>query len=549
MTDTTALADELLGVLLGADPVGATVTGVPGYDERLPDHSEAAEFATRDAALDIARRAAALTPDTADDRVTAAVIKERAESCAAEIEARTVEHSIAESIFAPAAAMLTILPMVPATTDDQGEAYLTRLAGLPQFLDGLAERHRAGVASGRLPVANLVASTIGQFDRYLADPAADPLLRPQGGAEFDRRRRALLADVVHPAYARYRTVLADELAPHGRPEDRPGLCHLPDGDAAYAALAKVHTTTDRTPDELHETGLALIDALDREYAELGGRVFGIARPADVFARLREDPELRWGSGDELLDTARTTIERAERAAPDWFGIVPEQHCTVEAVPAAEAPGAVAAYYLPPALDGSRPGIYFANTHRAGERFRYILEATAFHEAVPGHHFQLCLAQGLDRLPLLRRLVTVTAYAEGWGLYTERLAEEMGLYSDDIARFGMLTLDSMRAGRLVVDTGLHANGWTRQQAIDFLQARTPMSPVEIVAEVDRYIAVPGQALAYMVGRLEIQRLRADAEAALGSRFDIRAFHDLVLGGGSLPLAVLAGVVDRWVAAHP
>jgi uncharacterized protein (DUF885 family) len=216
------------------------------------------------------------------------------------------------------------------------------------------------------------------------------------------------------------------------------------------------------------------------------------------------------------------------------------------VPENEAPGAPMAYYVWPSLDGQRPGIYFANTDRATERDRFVSEVTAFHEAVPGHHFQITIAQELAHLPMFRRLVMPNAYAEGWGLYTERLAEEMGLYSGDVYRLGMLAMDSMRAGRLVVDTGMHAKGWSRAQAVAYLRENTPMADLDINNEVDRYIAYPGQALSYMVGRLEIQRVRRAAEESLGSRFDIRAFHDVVLGNGPLPLAVLDEVVTRWSA---
>jgi uncharacterized protein (DUF885 family) len=219
---------------------------------------------------------------------------------------------------------------------------------------------------------------------------------------------------------------------------------------------------------------------------------------------------------------------------------------LEPVPAADAPGAPAAYYLEPTVDGKRSGTYYANTYQATERFRHTAEVIAFHEAIPGHHFQISTALGLTELPLLRRIVGFTAYVEGWGLYTERLAQEMGLYSDDIALLGMVAMDSLRAGRLVVDTGLHAKGWSRQQAIDYLRENSPLPLLEIESEVDRYIAYPGQALSYMVGRLELQRLRREAAEALGSRFDIRQFHDLVLGVGSLPLNVLDAVVSRWVA---
>jgi len=220
---------------------------------------------------------------------------------------------------------------------------------------------------------------------------------------------------------------------------------------------------------------------------------------------------------------------------------------VQPIPAVEAPHAPAAYYVHPSLDGQRPGTYFANTDRPQQRDRFLSEVIAFHEAVPGHHFQLTIAQELTHLPLLRRTAGVTAYIEGWGLYTERLADEMGLYSSDLDRLGMLAMDSLRAGRLVVDTGIHARGWSRQQAVSYLREHTPVSGLDIGNEVDRYIGYPGQALSYMVGRLEIQRMRAAAERRLGDRFDIRGFHDVVLGGGPLPLTVLAGVVSGWAAS--
>jgi uncharacterized protein (DUF885 family) len=307
----------------------------------------------------------------------------------------------------------------------------------------------------------------------------------------------------------------------------------------------MHTTTTRTPEELHQTGLDVIAALADEYAELGSKVFGTGDQREIFRRMTTDPELRWNNADELLAAAMRTVERAEEAAPAWFGRLPSQRCKVEPVPAAEAPSAPTAYYMIPSLDGTRPGIYFANTHEAHRRDRFTSQVIAFHEAVPGHHFQLSLAQELTHLHLIRRVAPLIAYAEGWGLYTERLADEMGLYSTDLDRLGMLAMDSLRAGRLVVDTGIHAKGWSREQAIRYLRDNTPLSDLEIAGEVDRYIGYIGQALSYMVGRLEIQRLRALAESRLGGRFDIRAFHDLVLGGGSLPLNVLDGVVVRWI----
>ncbi|QFZ16677.1 DUF885 domain-containing protein [Saccharothrix syringae] len=539
MATTAELADELLDLIFRNSPVGATVVGVTGYDHLLADHSRAAEESQRALALDIAERARALPAD--DDPVTRAVVVQQAGALVDWLDARQVEYTVTDLYVAPASEALTVLPMTVPSGPDSEQAYLDRLAAIPTYLRTVAERHLEGAAAGRTPVRHLVDNAVAHLDRYLG-AAEDPLARPQGGEAFTARRDRLLASVVRPAVAAYRDVLAS-LA--GRPEDRVGVGLLPGGEEVYAALTRFHTTTSRTPEELHRTGLDLVAALAEEYAEVGERVFGTGDVAEVFRRMRTDPELRWGSAEELLGAAREAVARAEGAAPRWFGRLPGQVCRVEPVPEADAPGQPMAFYAPPSLDGARPGTYFANTHRVEERFRYQAEATAFHEAVPGHHFQFCLAQQLTELPALRRFAVVNAYTEGWGLYTERLADEMGLYSSDVARLGMLALDSMRAGRLVVDTGLHAHGWSRQRAVDYLLEHTPMARVEVENEVDRYIAAPAQALSYMVGRLEIQRLRAAAEGALGGRFDVRAFHDLLLGGGPLPLAVLDDVVTAWV----
>jgi uncharacterized protein (DUF885 family) len=548
------LADDLFQVALDRAPLELTVAGVRDRDDQLTDFSEAGEAAVRDRLLAIGAHAGAIDSSglNRSQRVNVWAMQQMAVSMADLLSTRQVEIEITDSLFAPAIRLLSLLSMVSITAPEHAEAYLTRLAAVPRALAQIAERHRAGVAAGRTPVRRLVDAAVGQVDRHLAAPD-DPLTglppAPDSGvdiARFTAERDRIVTDEVRPALARYRDVLATEIAPHGRPEDRAGLCWLPGGEEHYATAVRVHTTTDHDPADLHRTGLDVIEALAAEYAEIGGRLFGTTDGGEIRARLRTDPSLRWRDGQAMIAAAREAIERAERAAGSWFGVLPSQGCTVEAVPEHEAPGAPAAYYRPPALDGSRPGIYFVNTDQADQRGRATYEAVAFHEAVPGHHFQLTRQQELTDLPLVRRLGGFTAYSEGWGLYAERLADEMGLYSDDLARLGMLSEDSMRAARLVVDTGLHAMGWSRAQVVEFLQANTATPAVEVETEADRYIAAPGQALSYMVGRLEIQRIRAEAEQRLGARFDIRAFHDTVLGSGPLPLTVLDQVVGDWVA---
>jgi uncharacterized protein (DUF885 family) len=545
-----ALAEELLVAGFTTDPFDASLVGVPGYDDKLPEHTEAGEAAAVTRAEDIATRAAAIDPSTLDDEdtVTRAVVEKLARSSIDRLNAKSVEYTITGLFISPPSQLISAVPLLVHSDTTKARDFLTRLRAIPEYLATVADRNRAGVAAGRLPVERLINSSIAFLDRFLAAPDTDPFMRqpfPEGADDLAAERQRLVTDVVRPAIAAYRAFLADEMLTHGRPDERPGLCWLPGGDAIYAGLAKSHTTTDHTPEELHQTGLDIMARLRDEYAEIGSRVFGTTDQQEIFRRMTSDPELRWNDGDELLAAAVRAVERAGEAAPQWFGRLPSQPCKIEPVPEAEAPSAPTAYYMIPSMDGSRPGIYFANTYQAEERNRFTSEVIAYHEAIPGHHFQLSLAQELTHLPLLRRGFPINAYAEGWGLYTERLADEMGLYSGDVDRLGLLAMDSLRAGRLVVDTGLHAKGWSRQRAIDYLRENSPVADLEIANETDRYIAYAGQALSYMVGRLEIQRIRAQAEERLGSRFDIRAFHDVVLGGGSLPLGVLDDVVTRWV----
>jgi uncharacterized protein (DUF885 family) len=547
MTTVTALADELLALLHHESPLTASVLGIREYDHRLPDLSAQADLAHKARAEYIAQRATAI-PDGLDeqDSVTRAVVVQQAMALVARVDAKLIEHTVAFTLTAPAGALLHSLPLLRPEGADAERAYLTRLTTIPSYLAEAAERHRAGIAAGRLPLAYLGRAAVSALDRYLADPDGDPFREPALSRSRAAERDKILKDVVRPAFVRYRDVVDTEVVPRGRPPEKPGLCWLPDGEAVYAALSREHTTTERTPDDLHQTGLDLIEKLADEYVEIGSRAFGATTVGEVHDRLRTDPALRWRSPEEVLTVARNAVERAERTAPGWFRRVPAVRCVVEPVPDTEAPR-VTAYYVRPALDGSRAGTYFTNTYRAEERDRFTAEAVAFHEAVPGHHFQLALAQDMEGLPPLRRLAGITAHIEGWALYAERLAEEMGLYSGDIARLGLLAEDSARAARLVVDTGLHARGWSRQQAVDFLRSHTLLSEVDVQAETDRYIEWPGQALSYMVGRLEIQRLRAMAACELGTGFDVKAFHDLVLTNGPLPMTVLAELVQNWINA--
>jgi uncharacterized protein (DUF885 family) len=549
----TALADDLVGVLFDGNPVLATLIGVHDRDGEVADLRAATHQALAARLRELAAVAAGADRDGVSeaDRLTLEVVRTLATDHADTLAAGAIEWQITDLWVAPAAAMLAYLPQTTLPEPAHATAYLSRLAGLDGYLAAAADRHRAGVAAGRTPVARLVRAAITRLDGYLGAPDDDPLARPEppagwdGAGRFATELEAMLAGTVRPAFRRYRDTLADAIAPHGRDDDRVGLCWLPGGEAEYELAVRTHTTTTRTADDLHRAGLDLLAELAAEWAELGGRVFGESDPAAVRQRLCDDPALRCISAEQMLTDLRAAVARAEAAAPGWFARVPDEPCRVMPVPPAEEARSVGAYYLMASLDGSRPGTFWQNTYQPTQRHRHWLEFTAFHEAVPGHHFQAALVQGQQSLPLLRRGHWFNGHDEGWALYAERLADEMGLYSGDRARFGMLAGDSWRAARLVVDTGLHARGWSRAQAVEFLRANTPLPAADIEVETDRYIADPGQALAYMTGRLEIQRMRADAERRLGPAFDIRMFHDVVLGSGSLPLVTLGGHVDRWV----
>jgi uncharacterized protein (DUF885 family) len=534
MSAITELADQFFDVLLERFPIAASFMGLPGHDDRLTDFGTAAEQRFLAAVTAIATQAQAVPDEglSPSDRITKRIIAHEAAETAAQIEGRYLEFTVSDLMLTPVAGLLSSLIDVPLSDD-----FPKRLAAVPSVLETIAQRQRGGLADGLTPVAHLVRQAIEFLDRHLT--TVDAFVRSEAC-------RTVVTERVAPAIKAYRDFLAAEMLPRGRDTEHAGLCWLPGGDERYAAAVRQHTTTALTPDELHQLGLDVIDGLAREYVTLGTAVFGLSDLQEIFHRLRDDPALRWSTAEEMVAAAEVAVRRAEAAAPAWFRRLPASPCAVAPYPPS-VPASTPPAYRHGSIDGSRPGTYHVNTAVPTESVRYKNEVTSFHEAVPGHHLEVSNAKSRTELPMLRRTGSVTAYREGWALYSERLADEMGLYSDDLSRLGMLMMDSTRAGRLVADTGLHAKGWSRQQAIDYLLANTPMAPHHVVSEVDRYLAAPGQALAYMVGRLEIQRLRRDAEARLGDRFDIRDFHEAVLGEGPVPLSVLAELIEEWVAS--
>jgi uncharacterized protein (DUF885 family) len=467
-----------------------------------------------------------------------------------------VERWIIDPLDGPQVQFLNVESYQPVATEAQGRAAVERWRAMGPWIDRHTERLRESLADGFVASQSLVDSVLDELEELLEQPDGEwPLLKPVAAPHPDWSPGArgafgeclveAVRDGIRPAFRHMREVLATEILPQARPDERPGLCHMPEGEAAYAHLVRAHTTLDLDPTVIHRTGLGEVARIDAEFAELGGRLLETSSTAATLERLRSDPALRFTTSDEVLATAEKALSRANAAIPGWFGRLPVAPCEIVVMGPHESKHSTIAYYRQPAADGSRPGRYYLNTTLPQTRPRYEAEALAFHESVPGHHLQLAIAQELDGLPAFRRFGGATAFIEGWGLYTERLSDEMGLYSGEVDRFGILSFDAWRACRLVVDTGLHAMGWTRGEAIAFMIEHTALAENNIVNEVDRYIALPGQALAYKVGQLELLRLRAQAEAALSGDFDIRAFHDRVLGEGAIGLETLRSVIAAWI----
>jgi uncharacterized protein (DUF885 family) len=549
------LSEEFFQVKHAADPFSATLLGAPGFDGLVPDPSRKGAKATAGKLADIERRLSDIATAGLNqaDRVNHAVLGRLAWATRSDLEHALWESTAsADGYSSPQAMMFMSVPATSITDAAATEAYLERLSGLPAFLDAVTDRYREAKADGRLPTRIGVGQAIDQLTGHLAlSLEDDTLLSPRLPQDVDavqvRARAAeIVADRVRPALRRLLAGLRDELLPVARPDDEVGIRFVPGGEEGYRAAVRRHTTTDLTPDEIHQIGLDCLADLRAEWAEVGGRALGTSDLAEIQARLRDDTSLRFETSAQIVATVDDALRRAEEVRNDWFPAYDIADCVIEEINPIEAGNAALAHYRPPAGDGSRPGAHCVLTTDPQERFVYEYEALAFHESTPGHHLQIASAQTLTDLPAYRRFLDaeVCGYVEGWGLYCERLADEMGLYTSDLARLGMLSFDSLRACRLVVDTGMHHLGWSRQKAMDFMWDNTATTRANVRNEIDRYSAWPGQALAYMIGRREIRRLRAEAQDRLGSRFDIRGFHGAVLGNAAVPLDVLGQIVAAW-----
>jgi len=429
---------------------------------------------------------------------------------------------------------------------DQQDA-IARWSQVAQYLDDEIANLKEGLKLGYSAPKSNVQSVINQMDAMLAAPIDESpfvqMAKTGAPASFKKALQDQETKLIRPAIKRYRDFLKDTYLAAAR--EKIGVGANPDGAACYAAAVKYHATVSMTPQEIHDLGKAQMEKILAEMKTIGRRSFNTDDPAAVLKLVTTDPKYRFKDRADLIKTAETAVARAKEALPKWFGTVPMAPVIVEPYPAfleKTAPGGQA---VPPTADG-KPGKYLINAYQANLQSRAGAESTAFHEAYPGHHLQGAIALERENLHPISRYFFLSGFGEGWALYSERLSDEMGLFTSDVDRLGLLSNEGLRAARLVVDSGMHMLGWTRQQAIDYLRAHTTETQAGAEAEIDRYIATPGQATSYMIGALEIRKLRDEATQKLGAKFNIRDFHDLILEDGSLPLWVLREKVERWIA---
>ena len=442
---------------------------------------------------------------------------------------------------------------------ESADMLLKRLELYKRLFSQITDVQKVGLANNRVATERNLLRTIDQLENYLSSAIdKDPLLFVNFSpeitesqiSEWREKAKKIIETNVRPTVLTYMDQLKSEHLPNGRSDEKSGIMWIDGGEETYLrALRKYTGHKDTTVKEVHEVGLSEIDRLKKEFFEIGVSVFpGVTAPEEVLHKMQTDPSMRYESKEQMLQLAVDTIERAYKPLGEWFTVFPKSPCKVLPVPAASEQHAPPAYYYPPLPDGSRDGTYFLNTYKAETKSVFEAESVAFHEAIPGHHLDRTIAVELQDVPDFQKYVASTAFVEGWGLYSEQLANEMGLYSNDVQQLGRLGNDAWRACRLVLDTGMHGMGWSRDKAIEFFKANSPIEEINSEIETDRYIAWPGQACSYKMGQLKIEELRRKAENELGDKFDIRYFHDEVLCDGGITLPILENKIDTFIAKH-
>jgi len=543
-----AAADAFLAAYFDRFPETATQYGVPGRrHDRLTDNSLEAQKAwdaREDAWLAELKQIDPAAIAAAPLRATYAIVRQ------------TIESDIAKRVchdeLWPVSQMTGwqvndsyLVTIQPVGTDDARRDALARWGALPTYLDTEIANLREGIKQGYTAPKLAVRIVIDQV-RTLAStplkdsPFASPAIRDKT-PEFQKQFEALVTGQINPAAKRYADFLEKEYLPAAR-EAIPVTAN-PNGAACYDASVLYHSSSPKTAREVHELGVRQNERLVAEMKEIGARSFATSDVPALLARLRTDPQYRFKSREEKIAYSQAALARAKAAVPSVFGLLPKADVVIKPYPAFREKNAPNEYN-PPAEDGSRPAVFFISAYQAEKQSRVEDESTAFHETIPGHHLQGAIALERKEIHPIGRYIFNSGYVEGWALYAERVADELKLFSSDLDRLGMLSSQALRASRLVVDSGLHTLGWSRQQAIDYMLQHTAEGEHEVTSEVDRYIIWPGQATAYMIGMLEIRAARDEAERAQGSRFDLKAFHDRVLEDGGVPLTFLRAKIRAW-----
>jgi uncharacterized protein (DUF885 family) len=542
------LADTYLAAYFDRYPEQATVYGVPGRrHDKLTDNSpearkawEAREDAWLNDVHAIPQSAIASRPLRATD----AILREALESSLGSRVCRNDLWNVSQ-MTGWQIEYGYLITIQPVGTDEARKEALTRWGALPRYIDVEIANLREGLKLGYTAPKLGVRIVIDQMNTLISSSGADlPFLSPaerDTTPDFDRAFKALVTDQIIPAFKRYRDFLEKDYLPGAR--DSIAVSGNPNGLACYAALVRQHSSLPALPSEVHEVGLKQIDAITDEMRTIAEGSFHVSDVPALLQKFRTDRQYMFKNRDELIMYTEAALARAKAAMPNFFGLTPKADVRIEPYPKYREKNAPNEYN-PPAEDGSRPGLFYISAYQAEKKSRAPQESTTFHETIPGHHMQIAIALERKDIHPIGRYIYNSGYAEGWGLYAERFADEMKLYSTDLDRLGMLSSQAFRAARLVVDTGMHTKGWTRQQAIDYMLRHTAEDEDYLASEVDRYIVWPGQATAYMLGMLEIREARDGAVQTMGPKFDIKAFHDRVLEDGGVPLTYLVPKIRAW-----
>jgi uncharacterized protein (DUF885 family) len=551
-----ALLAEQWEYQLKESPEFATILGDYRYNDRFSDLSLAhAQQQKKDAQSFIARfEAIDTTGFDEQDRLNQQLMVRRLKDGIRSVDLKLIEMPV-DQFNGIHLLLAQFVAALPFDSTKHYEDYVARLNQVPRVMDQLIEVLKQGEKDKLMPPRFLLEKVVTQC-QSIADPAGEASVFAKPVTKFadsipeaDRKRLhdAVIATVdgkVRPAYKKLGDFIAREYAPKGRAE--PGLWALPDGDALYRYDVEHQTTTNKSPEEIHQLGLAEVKRIEAEQAKVATQL-GYKDLPSMRAALDKDPKTHATSRQQIVDLYKKYIDQMQPKLPELFGLLPKTKVEVLPVEEFREKEASGAQYNQGTPDGKRPGRVYVNTYDFANRTTTNIETTAYHEGVPGHHMQISIAQTLPGLPPFRQQAGYNAYAEGWALYSERLGKEVGFFSDPLSYYGHLSDELLRANRLVLDTGVHYKHWTRQQMVDYFHAHSSQDEPSIQSETDRYIAYPGQALSYKMGQLKILELRERAKTQLGDKFDIRAFHDEILNGGALPLDVLEARTDAWIAA--